>query len=258
MSRSKRRWDNIGTGTIPSEVASVKRRAVSRLSVPFFLNDSSIDDNSDQDMTSITIESTSAALSEVRSVPSSSTSPRRSTSPASTQLGHVSGKIGEQQPSRRGVCFEEIGVLDKKMAAALKSLKEIATSITIELFLDHEQDQDSYNPGGKKGASVCPLQIQIYGPDDLYNEVGSALSSAGMYLQEPVFLDCEVVYRNPHFLSWDDSPETPLLRTAWEDPKAGFTAKIEAIMDSFKPVLQASDVKQDARILTTLRKYDII
>ena len=153
---------------------------------------------------------------------------------------------------------EEIGVLDKKMAAALKSLKEIATSITIELFLDQEQDQDSYNPGRKKGASVCPLQIQIYGPDDLYNEVGSALSSAGMYLQEPVFLDCEVVYRNPHFLSWDDSPETTLLITAREDPKAGFTAKIEAIMDSFKPVLQASDVKQDARILTILRKYDII
>ena len=154
--------------------------------------------------------------------------------------------------------LDEIGVLDKKMAAALKSLKEVAKSITIELFLDHEQEQDSYNPRGKKGTSVRSLQIQIYGPDEYYNEVGSALSSAGLYLQEPVFLDCEVVYRNPHFLSWDDSPETPLLNTAGEDRKAGFTAKIEAIMDSFKPVLQPSDIKQDARVLTVLRKYDII
>lgn len=154
--------------------------------------------------------------------------------------------------------LEEIGVLDTKMAAALKSLKEVATSIIIELFLDHEQEQDSYSRRGSKRAPVRPLQIQIYGPDEYYNEVGSALSSAGMYLQEPVSLDHWVVYRNPHFLAWDDSPETPLLNTAREDPKAGFTAKMEAIMDSFKPVRQASDVKQDARILTTLRKYDII
>lgn len=154
--------------------------------------------------------------------------------------------------------LEEIGVLDKRMAAALNSLKEIATSITIELFLDHEQEQDSYSRRGKKVASVRPVQIQIYGPGEYYNEVGSVLSSAGMFLQEPVFLDHWVVYRNPHFLSWDDSPETPLLNTARKDPEAGFTAKIEAIMDSFKPVLQASDVKQDARILTVLRKYGII
>ena len=153
--------------------------------------------------------------------------------------------------------LEEIGVLDTKMAAALNSLKEIATSIIIELFLDHEQE-DSYSRRGSKRASVRPLQIQIYGPDEYYNEVGSALSSAGMYLQEPVSLDHWVVYRNPHFLAWDDSPETPLLNTAREDPKAGFTAKMEAIMDSFKPLRQASDVKQDARILTILRKYDII
>ena len=154
--------------------------------------------------------------------------------------------------------LEEIGVLDKKMAAALNSLQEIARSIIIELFLDHEQEQDSYSRRGKRAGSIRPLQIQIYGPDEYYNEVGSALSSAGMYLQEPVFLDHGVVYRNPHFLSWDDSPETPLLNTAREDREAGFTAKIEAIMDSFKPVLQVSDVKQDARILTILRKYDII
>ena len=36
--------------------------------------------------------------------------------------------------------LEEIGILDKKMAVALKSLKEIATSITIELYLDDEQE----------------------------------------------------------------------------------------------------------------------
>ena len=105
MSQSKRPWDNIGTVTIPPQVANVKRKAVSRLSVSSILNDPSDNDDSDQEMTSVTIESTSAALSEVRSVPSSFTSPRRSTSPVSARLGRVSGNIREQQLSRRGICF---------------------------------------------------------------------------------------------------------------------------------------------------------
>ena len=152
---------------------------------------------------------------------------------------------------------EEIGVLDNKTTGVLRSLKDIAPTITFELFLDREEDQYSRDRQGKKEASVRPLQIQIYGPNDYCNEIGSALSSAGMYLQEPAFLDREVVYRNPHFLSWDNSSETPLLSTARNDPKANFSTKIEAIMDSFGPILQAPDVKQDARIFTILRRYDL-
>ncbi len=152
--------------------------------------------------------------------------------------------------------LDEIGVLDNKMAAALNSLKDIAPTITIELFLDHEQDQDSCRWQGKKWASVRPLQVQIYGPDEYYNNVGSALSSVGMYLQEPAFLDHGVIYRNPHFLSWDNNLETPLLHT--DDSQAAFLTKIEAIMDSCNPVLQPSDVEQDARICTILREYDLI
>ena len=109
MSQSKRRWENIGTVTIPSEVAGVKKRAVSRLSVPSILNEASDDDDSDQDMTSITIESTSAASSELHSVSSFPTSPRRSTSPASAELGHVSREIGQPQPKRGRVCFGLVG-----------------------------------------------------------------------------------------------------------------------------------------------------
>lgn len=153
--------------------------------------------------------------------------------------------------------LEEIGVLDNKTAAALISLKDIAPAITFELFLDREEDQDSSGRQGKKAASIHPLQIQIYGPDEYYNNVGSALSNAGMYLQEPGFLDHGTGYRNPHFLSWDNNPETPLLNRARNDPKADFTAKIEAIMESFNPALQASPVKQDARIFTILRNHQL-
>lgn len=154
--------------------------------------------------------------------------------------------------------FEEIGVLDNKMAAVLNSLKDVAPTITIELFLDHEEDQSNWVWPGKKTKSIRPLQIQIYGPDEYYKDVGLTLSSAGMYLQEPLFLDHGVIYQNPHFLSWDNNADTPLFNSARNDPKTDFITKIEAILDSFSPVLQPSLVVQDARIFTTLRKYDLV
>lgn len=154
--------------------------------------------------------------------------------------------------------LEEIGVLDSKTAAVLKLLKDVAPTITTELFLDREEDQGSCAWPGKKAASVRSLQIQISGPDEYYNEVGLALSSAGMYLQEPVFLDHGAIYRNPHFLSWDNTLETPMLNAARDDPKLKFVNEVEAIMASFQTVLHPSDVGQDARISTTLQKYDLI
>lgn len=150
---------------------------------------------------------------------------------------------------------EEIGVLDSKTAAILKSLQELGPTIIIELFLSHEQGQDTAGVPVKESASVRLLQIQIYGPEEYSNEVGSTLSSAGMYLQEPVSLGPGVVYRNPHFLSWDDDLETPLFNAARNDPNAAFAAQIEAIMNSSNPGLPCH-VDQDPRISTTLRKYD--
>ena len=154
--------------------------------------------------------------------------------------------------------FEEIGVLDNKMAAVLHSLKDIAPTITTELFLDHEEDQSHCVWAGKKMKSIRPLQIQIYGPDKYYKDVGLTLSSAGMYLQEPLFLDHGVIYQNPHFLSWDNNADTPLFNLARNDTQTDFITEIEAILDSFSPVLRPSLVVQDARIVTTLRKYDLV
>ena len=153
---------------------------------------------------------------------------------------------------------EEIGVLDNKMAAVLNSLKNVAPTIIIELFLDHEEDQINCVCPGKKTKSIHPLQIHIYGPDEYYEDVGLTLSSAGMYLQEPLFFDHGVIYQNPHFLSWDNNADTPLFNSARNDPKTDFVTKIEAIFDSYSPVLQPSLVVQDARISTTLRKYDLV
>ena len=46
--------------------------------------------------------------------------------------------------------LEKIEILNKKMATTLNALKEITTSITIKVFLDHEQERDSYSRWGRK------------------------------------------------------------------------------------------------------------
>ncbi len=102
MSHSKRPWDNISSATIPSEVPLVKRR---RPSVSSNLNDASDDVYSDHEMTSVTEESISTALSSVRSALNASPSPQKITNPAFPQSRRVSGNNGEQWPDRRGTCF---------------------------------------------------------------------------------------------------------------------------------------------------------
>lgn len=153
---------------------------------------------------------------------------------------------------------EEIGVLDHRMAAALKTLRDFAPAVTFELFVGHEDGQDSCGRQGKKPASIHPLRIMIYGSDQYHDAVGSIMSDAGMYLQEPVCLREGSKYRNPHFFSWKNELETPLLLAAGIDPRASFAMEIGAILESTPEInLSPSDIKQDSRILTRLRQYVI-
>ncbi len=152
---------------------------------------------------------------------------------------------------------EEMGVLDHRMAAALKTLKEVVPTVMFELSVSDEEDQDNCGRPGKKPMAVHPLHISIHGSDQSYDEVGSILSDLGMFLQEPVHLRPGALYRNPHFFSWDDDTTTPLLGRARVDPNADFAVKIGAILDSTTDfILSSCDVEQDVRISTRLRRYN--
>lgn len=148
----------------------------------------------------------------------------------------------------------EIALLDKKMAAVLRLLKETVPATILKVFLGNEGGQENCDSFGEKPALGLPLEIEVYGLDESYSTVGSILSNASMYLQEPVTLDQGVVYRNPHFLSWDESGATPQLNTLGHNIEADFERTIEAILESPSPVLVTPDLEQDARILTQLRR----
>lgn len=150
---------------------------------------------------------------------------------------------------------EEIGTLDAKSAALLKKLKEIVPSIKIEAYVDREEDETSCGTQGTKNTSVLPLQLNIYAPDKSLTEVGCLLSDAGMFLQEPVFLPPEILsYRNPHFLSWDDTSRTPQLFAPNEVGPFDFGMEVEAIINSTNAIPQPCHFQQDPRIMTELKR----
>ena len=152
---------------------------------------------------------------------------------------------------------EEIGTLDAKSAALLKKLKEIVPSIKIEAYVDREEDETSCGTQGTKNTSVLPLQLNIYAPDKSLTEVGCLLSDAGMFLQEPVFLPPEILsYRNPHFLSWDDTSRTPQLFAPNEVGPFDFGMEVEAIINSTNAIPQPCHFQQDPRIMTELKRLD--
>ena len=152
-----------------------------------------------------------------------------------------------------------MGTLDGKSTTQLKRLKEIVPSIKIEAYVDREEDETACGTQGAKNTSVLPLQLNVYGPDKDFSKVGCFLSDAGMFLQEPVFLPPGILsYRNPHFLSWDDTSRTPQLLAPNEVSPFDFGMEVEAIINSTDAVPQPCYFQQDPRIRTELKRLDLI
>jgi len=66
---------------------------------------------------------------------------------------------------------------------------------------------------GATSSIPCSLNIILYGPLDLFEEIGDFLQHYEMYLQDPVGCDRNVRYCNPHRLPSDDMA-SPLM--TWE------------------------------------------
>lgn len=61
--------------------------------------------------------------------------------------------------------------------------------------------------GGKKAkkkTSQSLVNAIIYGPEELCEEVGKYLTKCGIFLQDPLQNDRDVIYKNPHILSRDE------------------------------------------------------
>lgn len=97
--------------------------------------------------------------------------------------------------SLKGIPFVE-GVVGPREAQVLCALSQ-DSQLDMQIFLS---PSDS---GIKEGRNqrAAALTIIVYGPLDLFDDVGDFFQTCNMYLQDPVGCDRNVRYCNPHRLS---------------------------------------------------------
>lgn len=145
--------------------------------------------------------------------------------------------------------MQEVGVLDMRHALVLNKLRAAAVSLRLELLVSG--DLASY-PHKSSILNEFKADINVYGNSNDMATVGSLLSDAGMYLQEPEQLAPAANYRNPHVLSWEDQDVTPRFERALASVEASFENAVGRILDETKEAPSQTCLLQDPRISSIL------
>jgi len=148
---------------------------------------------------------------------------------------------------------QEIGVLDKKTASGMVSLKNTVSLVQFEIYA---------TPGTKQVQSLdgtlgIPLEILVFGQRSSLGQVGSLLSQSSLFLQEPMNRQLSVSYRNPHVFSWDeeeDDANSSYLLEPSSESQINFTDKIHDVLNDTSVPQLSFQVTQDARITSILKQ----
>ena len=95
------------------------------------------------------------------------------------------------------------GCLDPQSAEVMKVLSEDSTIKTQILISPPTVPLSGKRSQGSSRGSYS-ISVIIYGPIEIYDDIGIFFQDCGLYLQDPIGCDQNVLYCNPHRLS---SPE---------------------------------------------------
>ncbi len=151
---------------------------------------------------------------------------------------------------------QEFGYLDIRTGEILGRLRA-ESGISLQILCSMTTSQ----PGiwlykqlhGREGQGELSLCVNIYGPETLFEDIGAFASECMLFLQDPQNCDREVIYRNPHRLSFGTSPIT---YTRSEPGHGTLSPEIEDFGGSLDP-FDISDLTKDlpetepAKILRT-------
>jgi hypothetical protein len=116
------------------------------------------------------------------------------------------------EPSSETLLFKKdhspIGTLEENGLDILRGLSE-EQSIGLQLLCTIELNRKALVSKPKLSSLSAYLSIIIYGPLDLFEDVGKFVEECDTYLQDPHGCDRNVKYRNPHRLSGLD-PDVPM------------------------------------------------
>jgi hypothetical protein len=124
---------------------------------------------------------------------------------------------------------------------------------------------DDRNNGARKPAGLlpqlisCSLSINLYGPKELFEEVGTFFQDYDIYLQDPLDCDLNVRYCNPHRLSSIDSSLCPMTYDLKASILEAFetqpTSRHSELLDALDPQEDLPEASQPAEIRTQLERY---
>ncbi|ROW16619.1 hypothetical protein VPNG_01634 [Cytospora leucostoma] len=91
-------------------------------------------------------------------------------------------------------------------------LDEPSLQLHVEAFSSGDSETNPKNSGRVYIQHPCTLNITVYGPLNLFDEIGSWFQEYEIYLQDPIQVgELDVRYCNPHRLSFEGLESCPLL-----------------------------------------------
>lgn len=75
--------------------------------------------------------------------------------------------------------------------------------LTLHVICYADATQSSIAPR----STACRLNMILFGPQSLFDDVGSFFEEYNLFLQDPVGCSWNVLYRNPHRLSTETGPD---------------------------------------------------
>jgi hypothetical protein len=119
-------------------------------------------------------------------------------------------------------------------------LEEDAITLECRCTLDRPSASDSKVT--REQVVRCSLAITVYGPVELWDDIGSYFQDYDVFLQDPVQCNLDVPYSNPHRLSTQDFGQCPLTSTLGTVGNAGSLGfELVAEHPDFLDILDSSD-----------------
>lgn len=105
----------------------------------------------------------------------------------------------------------------------------------------------------------CTLDITIYGPEDLFEDIGPWFQEYGLYLQDVRHAHLDTKYCNPHKLSVDDIDSCPMVSdVVRQSSKSLLLENVPNrpdLLDLLSNGNELEETQQPAVICTALKKY---
>ena len=126
----------------------------------------------------------------------------------------------------------------------LKALME-EDDIEIQIFCTIDEQQKSLTKNNVYAQLTdCRLSIIIYGPDELFEGIGNFFQHHGLFLQDPLGCDRNVVYRNPHRLSSTDPARCPFTFELDQPQPQDHLGDVQIVDDILEALNTESNLKE--------------